>query len=103
MEWFSKLERRIMQIIARRGDPKETLMIEEAFRVARSESQKPQLPKKAVTDMASEDLYDTFNLIQETGPTQVWDLAASELKGITKHLSKLPPASCALLSSQQNH
>ncbi|KAL2861899.1 hypothetical protein BJX68DRAFT_260699 [Aspergillus pseudodeflectus] len=88
-EWFSKLERSVMQIFARRGDPKETLMVEEAFRVARSESQKPQLPKKAVTDMASEDLYDTFDLIQETGPTQVWDLAASELKGITKHLSHI--------------
>ncbi|KAJ0421235.1 hypothetical protein BJY00DRAFT_312148 [Aspergillus carlsbadensis] len=96
MEWFTRFENRVMEIVARRGTPKDIIDAEEAFRAARAESQKsaqqqqPLLPKMAVTDIPSEDLFDIFGLRHETAPGRgCWALADSEERGLPSHLGKL--------------
>ncbi|KAL3460129.1 hypothetical protein BJX64DRAFT_290610 [Aspergillus heterothallicus] len=103
MDWFTKLENKIKHIMERRKNPKDILDFEEAFNLARHEShnipeqkqgkqkqQKQQnLPTKAVTDIAAEDLWGIFRLKLEEGQTQTWYLAASERRGVSSHLRRM--------------
>ncbi|KAL4782579.1 hypothetical protein BJX76DRAFT_358841 [Aspergillus varians] len=93
MDWLTRLENKMKQIIERRKDLKDTLDFKEAFKLARSESQKKvqqqQLPTKAVTDIAAEDLWGIFGLRLEKGRTQTWYLPASERRGMPSHLRQM--------------
>lgn len=90
MDWLTRLENKMEQIIGRHRSPKDSSDVKEAFQVARTESQKKalQLPTKAVTDIPAEDLWGIFGLREAEGQTQIWHLAASERRGVSSHLRK---------------
>lgn len=65
--------------------------MDEAFNVARSESQETKalvVPSLAVTKIPAQDVERNFNLKRSTKPGQIWQLLPGERHPILEYLSE---------------
>ncbi|KAL2827173.1 hypothetical protein BDW59DRAFT_179191 [Aspergillus cavernicola] len=90
MEWFSKLEDKVRQFSSRFKDDKFNTELGEAFKLARTESQKDKksfkLPTIAVTDIRPQDVYPTFYLKGDDEAGDEWHLKPQERRPVPEHL-----------------
>lgn len=98
MEWFSKMENQILEILHRakhagKYDNVEA-EINDKLKNARSEAQKGQnckpIPSIAVTDIAPEKVFKLFKLQREDRSVgrKHWEIAPTERRTVSSHLSK---------------
>lgn len=91
MDWFNRLENKVVHILSPTGTAKAVADIRMAFKAARVESQQGQpggTLRIAASDIRPQDIMSTFQLQYETNAETTWQIQPEEQRPIPEHLSK---------------
>lgn len=91
MDWFNRLEKKVLHILTLTGTVKAVTDIRVAFRAARVESQQGQQGgtlRIAASDIRPQDIMSTFHLQYEKNAETTWQIQPEDQRPVPEHLSK---------------
>lgn len=91
MDWFNRLENKVVHILSPTGATKAVTDIRMAFKAARVESQQGQQGgtlRIPASDIRPQDIMITFHLQYESKSETTWKIQPGEQRPVPEHLSK---------------